>query len=202
MYVPELKIYPKKITCISGKSGSGKTTLLKLLNQIISHDEGWIYYGNKPIEEYDPINLRRQVTMLPQRPLIIQGTVKENLNLGLIAAEKEPENNNTLKEILNYVKLDKPLDANAESLSGGEKQRIGLARLLLLDPDILLLDEPTSAIDEELENDIIDNLVKCVREKLKTIVMVSHRNEIVNKIADNTLIIKEGHVYEQIKQER
>jgi len=134
--IDKLQIPETKITCIIGESGSGKTTLLRLLNNLISPDEGSIFYKGRNIEDIDPIQLRREVVMLPQNPTVFSGSVKDNLLIGLEFAEKDKVRDEVLSEILRLAQLDKPLSTIASTLSGGEKQRLALARIMLLEPEV------------------------------------------------------------------
>lgn len=165
--IRELNIPSHKVTCIVGQSGSGKTTLLRLLNKIISYDEGEILYSDKSLKTIDSTKLRREVIMLPQIPIMFNGNVKENLLIGLKFSEKPLVPDEILYEILEFVQLDKELSESVEKLSGGEKQKLCLARALLLNPEVFLLDEPSSALDEDTEHLIISSLVEYTKKIIK-----------------------------------
>lgn len=182
------------ITCITGESGSGKSTLLRLLNQMISPDSGSILFRDRPIEDYDPIALRRTVVMVPQQPVLFGETVRDNLSAGLKFAEKPPTSTALMKDALEQARLFKELDTEAAKLSGGEKQRLSLARALLLNPDVFLLDEPTSALDEGTEDLVIGAFAHAVRDKGKTLVMVTHSKRIAEQYGDLTVEIEQGQV--------
>src|SRR5688572_13102079 len=94
--VPHLEIPEGKVTCIVGRSGSGKTTLLRLLNRMISPDAGTILYRGTPITEIDPVELRRRVVMLPQSPVMFDGTIRDNLLIGLRFSDRPPVDDDTL----------------------------------------------------------------------------------------------------------
>ena len=193
--IENLHIKKNKITCIVGESGSGKTTLLKLFNKLISPDSGKIYYMGKNIKEIDSVELRRQVVMLPQSPAIYEGTVKENLLIGLKFSEKEDTlDDDNLKKILKEVNLNKNLDEDAEKISGGEQQRLALGRIILLDPKVYLLDEPSSALDEETEHLVIEKMVEHVRKTNKTLIMVTHTKRIAKDFADNIIEVNKGKI--------
>ncbi|MCR3956699.1 MAG: ATP-binding cassette domain-containing protein [Gudongella sp.] len=186
--IDRLTIHENLVTSIVGPSGSGKTTFIRLLNKLISPDKGEITYKDKRLMEWDSVELRREVVMLPQQPAIYSGTVKDNLLKGLLYSEREPVSDEVLLEMLESVKLDKDLDDNAELLSGGEKQRLALGRVLLMEPEVLLLDEPSSALDDKTELIIIEEVVEYTRRNNKTLVMVTHSNRIAEDFSD--LIIR------------
>ena len=185
------------MTSIVGESGSGKTTLLRLLNKLISCTSGEILYDNQTLDNLDSIHLRRNVVMLPQAPAIFSGTIKDNLVIGLKFSEKPLIPDDKLLEILKLVNLNKALSDDAEKLSGGEKQRVALGRVIILKPEVLLLDEPSSALDEDTEHMIIEALVHYTKENNKTLVMVTHSKKIANHFSDDIIEIKDGMVINQ-----
>ena len=179
------------VTAILGESGGGKTTLLKLLNQLISQDSGSIKYNDQAIESYHPIELRRQVVMLPQTPAIFPGTLKDNLLIGLKYAEKSLASDGELTHALSLVKLQKQLDREIETFSGGEKQRMALARIILTNAPVMLLDEPTSALDQDTGNFVMERLCELVIEKKKTIIMVTHSRPLAEQYAHELIHMNE-----------
>ncbi|WP_068613162.1 ABC transporter ATP-binding protein [Paenibacillus tuaregi] len=192
--IDHLDIPSGQITCIVGESGSGKTTLLKLLNHLISCDEGEIWVNDVPISECDPIELRRNVVMLTQSPTIFKGSVRDNLQIGLEFSGKPAASEHDLLEALEKVHLRKELDKDAESLSGGEKQRLALARVLLMEPSALLLDEPSSALDEDTAQFVMEKLAEYVRPRQKTMIMVTHSKDLVAAFADHVIEVSKGQV--------
>ena len=193
--IKDLHIEKNKITCIVGESGSGKTTLLKLFNKLISPDKGEIKYMDKNLRDFDSVKLRREVVMLPQSPAIYEGSVKDNLLIGLKFSEKdEVAQEDSLKKILKEVSLNKNLQDNAEKMSGGEQQRLALGRIILLDPNVYLLDEPSSALDEETEYLVIEKMVDHVRKNKKTLIMVTHTKRIAEEFADNIVEVNKGKI--------
>jgi putative ABC transport system ATP-binding protein len=192
--IESLIIPSEKITSILGASGSGKTTLLRHLNKLISPDNGNLFYFDKSLVETDSIELRRKVVMLSQNPAIFPGTIKDNLLLGLKFSEKPLPLESKLDEILKMIKLNKSLNENAENLSGGEKQRLALGRVVLMEPEVFLLDEPSSALDEETANLLIEKLVTYVKATNKTLIMVTHSKAIASKFSDNIIEISNGKV--------
>ena len=191
--LPEAGIPEGKVTCIYGESGAGKTTVLRLLNNLITPDTGSITFKGKNLMDYDPVELRRTVVMLGQNPAMFPGTLGENLQIGRLFAEKEPVSDDQLRAMLEWVQLKKPLQGDVDTLSGGEKQRVALGRVLLMDPEVLLLDEPSSALDEDTEHLVIERLVEWAREKQRTLIMVTHARWVVDTYGDERLELADGH---------
>lgn len=195
--IDDLGIEENKITCIVGPSGSDKSTFVKLLNKMISPDSGKIYYRGQDLDEINSINLRRKVLMANQSPAIYKGTVKDNLLIGLKFSEEPLASDETLEQILSDLKIKKSLNDQVENLSGGEKQRISLGRLLLMDGEVLILDEPSSALDQDTEAFVMDYILSYVRAKNKSLLVVTHSKKLVQDYADALIEIKEGRaIYE------
>ncbi|WP_340030744.1 ABC transporter ATP-binding protein [Bacillus tropicus] len=189
LHIPYLQIQKEKVTCIIGESGSGKSTLLRMLNDLHSPTSGTIEYNGKLISDYLPIQLRRDVVMLGQTPPIFDGTIKDNLLMGLRLSEKPFPNDDILQSALKVVSLEKSLEDNADSLSGGEKQRLAFARIVLMDPPVYLLDEPTSALDSDTERRVMKQFTTLAREKKKTVIFITHSQQLPEEIADDIIEI-------------
>ncbi|MFA7227255.1 MAG: ATP-binding cassette domain-containing protein [Dysgonamonadaceae bacterium] len=199
LYIKKLTIKEKKTTAIVGRSGSGKTTLLKLLNKLISPYGGTIYYRDIPLEAIDAVTLRREVVMMPQTPVIFEGNIRENLLIGLKFSEKKLPPDNKLMDMLHVVGLDKKLDEPAHQLSGGEKQRLALARVMLMEPRVWLLDEPSSALDKDTEDLVMQKVVDFGRRNESSIVFVTHSSPMAWKYAEEMIEIENGEIV-SIKQ--
>lgn len=193
LHIPYLQIQKAKITCIIGESGSGKSTLLRMLNDLQSPTSGTIEYNGKLISDYPPIQLRRDVVMLGQTPPIFDGTIKDNLLMGLRLSEKPFPNDDILQSALKIVSLEKNLEDNADSLSGGEKQRLAFARIVLMDPPVYLLDEPTSALDSDTERRVMKQFTTLAREKKKTVIFITHSQQLPEEIADDIIEISKAN---------
>ena len=186
----------KPITCIVGPSGSGKTTLLRMFNKLNVPDKGSIIYNGNDISKMDTLKLRRQVVMLGQTPVIYSGSIEDNLQVGLSFSKRLPASISAMKESLARVELDKCLSDGCGKLSGGEKQRLCLARVMLMDAETYLLDEPSAALDKETEQFIIDNLSRFVLENHKQLVIITHSEQIAEKFSDSIIRIENGKVTE------
>ena len=192
--IDDLKIELGKVTCITGPSGSGKSTFLRLINKLISPDSGVIALDGENIANIDSVKYRRRVPMLSQSPVTFPGTIRDNLLIGRKFQGKDSLNDDKLLQALKAVSLEEPLDKNIENLSGGEQQRVSIARLMLLDSEIYLLDEPSSALDDITEDFVIKSMVDMARDENKTIIYVTHSNSMAKKYSDSVINIVDGRV--------
>ena len=179
-----------------GKSGSGKTTLLRILSGLQSQTSGAFYFKEGEVDESNVQGLRQKATMIFQNPIFMHGDVRTNLTYGLrirgISEEIIDEKVDEVLEIVSLIGFD---DRDARSLSGGEQQRVALARALILDPEVLLLDEPTSNLDPVNSRIITDILV---RESLvRTVIIASHDLDQVKRVAEHIIFLEEGVVSEE-----
>ena len=178
-------------TAIVGPSGSGKSTLLRLLNRLADPDRGEISYCGRPLVEYDPLALRRQISLVPQLPALLEGSVESNLRYAANLATKELDNG----RCLDLAGLD-PAFATRDvaKLSVGEQQRVMLARALAQDPAVLLLDEPTSALDHAARDAVEATLAALQQELDISLVLVSHDPEQARRLAERAVRLSAGRV--------
>lgn len=191
--IPSLTISDGSITTLIGPSGSGKTTILKLLNKMLSPTEGNILFYGRRMDEIDSVAHRRQVTMLSQTPAMFDGNIKDNLIAGLRFQKREIPDDTALTEMLDKVRLKKDLNGSVLTLSGGEKQRLALGRVLLLDPKVCLLDEPSSALDETTAEAVIDMIVRYAKDENKPLVMVTHSKAVAERYSDDIIEVFQGN---------
>ena len=192
--IDDLKIELGKVTCITGPSGSGKSTFLRLINKLISPDSGIIALNGENIASINSVSYRRRVPMLSQSPVTFPGTIRDNLLIGRKFQGKKTLSDDKLLAALKAVSLDEPLDKDIENLSGGEQQRVSIARLMLLDSEVYLLDEPSSALDDITEDFVIKSMVDMARDENKTIIYVTHSNSMADKYSDRVINIVDGRV--------
>jgi len=177
------------ITVVSGPSGAGKTTLLRLCNRLEVPDTGRVCYRGQPLDELDPLALRRRVGMVFQRPTPFPGTVADNL-----AVARPDAGTGELGTALERVALDPGLlGQEARTLSGGELQRMCLARTLVTGPETLLLDEPTSALDEQPKL-VFENAARDLAAQGVTIIWVTHDDAQAARVADRIYQLRDGHL--------
>lgn len=183
----ERLLLSQPICCIVGASGSGKTTLLRHLNRLYVPDEGEILYNGTNLGDFDPVQLRRRIVMLGQSPVIYDGTIADNLQVGLLFSQKKPARSEDLRKILQQVGLRKSPKDYCDRLSGGEKQRLCLARVLLMDAEVYLMDEPSAALDHDTELFIMKNLATHVLKQNKQLIMVTHSEQLSGMYADSCI---------------
>ena len=177
------------ITVVAGPSGAGKTTLLRLCNRLEVPDTGTVCYRGRPLDELDPLALRRRVGMVFQRPIPFPGSVADNL-----AVARPDAGGEELTALLRRVALDPGLlGREARTLSGGELQRMCLARTLVTQPETLLLDEPTSALDEQPKR-VFENTARDLAAQGITLVWITHDDTQARRVADRIYQLRDGHL--------
>ena len=177
------------ITVVAGPSGAGKTTLLRLCNRLEIPDQGVVSYHGQPLDDLDPLVLRRRVGMVFQRPTPFPGTVADNL-----AVAHPTAGAGELTTALARVALDPALlTQEARTLSGGELQRMCLARTLVTKPETLLLDEPTSALDEQPKQ-VFETTARDLATQGITLIWVTHDAAQAHRVADRIYYLRDGHL--------
>lgn len=198
-------IYDGEIVVLIGPSGCGKTTTLKMINRLIEPTAGEILINGENIMEKDPIALRRSMGyVIQQTGLFPHMTVRQNIEV-IPRLEKRPaqEISRRTMALMEMVGLDPAqyLDRYPIQLSGGQLQRIGVARAFATDPDIILMDEPFSALDPITRSGLQDSLVSLQSKMKKTIVFVTHDMDEAVKIADRICIMYQGDILQYDKPE-
>lgn len=182
-----LEIPATGITTLVGPSGSGKSTLLRLCNRLEVPTRGRVFYRGRDLSLLEPLELRRQVGMVFQRPVLFAGSVRDNL----VEADGDADGG-VLTEALERAALDGSfLDRPANELSGGEAQRVCLARALIAQPDVLVMDEPTSSLDGPAVSRL-EQLGRRLAGDGMPIVWVTHDLGQVERIADQIAILMKG----------
>ncbi|MFZ3166656.1 MAG: ATP-binding cassette domain-containing protein [Candidatus Methanoperedens sp.] len=187
----DLKVNKGELVTIMGASGSGKSTLLRLINRLSEIDSGIILLNGNDIRSHVPMELRRKIGMVFQVPIVFKGSVRDNLAFGI----KLWGGNTVIKTLSRDAGIPEDLlDADAGQLSIGEKQRVCIARALANQPEILLLDEPTSSLDAVSAQRIEKLLLGMQKERDLTILWVTHEKEQVERIGGRRLIIRDGRL--------
>jgi putative ABC transport system ATP-binding protein len=182
-----------EVLAIVGSSGSGKTSLLRLLNRLDEPTSGTVYVEGVDYKQIPPRELRRKLGMVTQRPYLFPGTVEENLRFGPLQ-RGEKLSSESINALLIRVGLEGYASRNVANLSGGEAQRVSVARTLANSPILLLLDEPTSALDEASKIGIEDLLRSIVKGQGLTCILVTHDVAQASRLAGRALLIQQGHI--------
>lgn len=197
LQVVELDIYKGEIFGLVGPSGAGKSTLLRLLNFLEAPSQGSITYKGRQfdVDNQMPLSLRRQVTTVFQRPMLLNRSVKANVSYGLRLRGGNHAEDGAL-QALEQVRLGDLADQQARTLSGGEAQRVALARAIVLQPEVLLLDEPTANLDP-YNVALIEEIVRDLHAKQgTTIVLVTHNVFQARRLAQRVGLLLEGQIVE------
>lgn len=193
-----LNIDSGDLVVLIGSSGCGKTTLLKMINRLIETTSGEILVNGKNIKEEDPIKLRRSIGyVIQQTGLFPHMTVKENIEIiPKLIGKADGVIEKKTNELLNMVGLDPEQfsDRYPVELSGGQQQRVGVARAFATDAEIILMDEPFSALDPITRTELQEELFNIQKEYKKTIVFVTHDMDEALNLADKICILKEGEI--------
>ncbi len=195
------ELQSKEITTVIGPSGAGKSSLLLLLNRLEEPQEGRIFYKGTDIQEFPVTKLRREIGMVFQSAYLFDGTTEENIEYGpKLCGEWEP---GETKRLLELVELPQSyITREVSTLSGGEQQRVALARTLANKPSVLLLDEATSALDIKTVEHIEALLFKLKEERGLTIMMVTHNLRQAERMGNQTIFIKDGQLIEKGNTEK
>ncbi len=199
------KISAGEKVAILGKMGSGKSTIARLLSGLYEPDVGSILIDGVDLRQIDTSDLRRNVGFMLQDTWLFSGTVKENIQMGFVQySDEHVLNVSTISGVDEFVRqnpagYDLEIKERGEGLSGGQRQSINLARSLLHNPELLILDEPTSSMDTASEKQVLENLIKWAENK--TLVAITHRNTIL-KIASRAIIIDKGVIIADDKPEK
>ncbi len=178
-------------TAVVGSSGAGKSTLLRLLNRLADPVGGEIRFRDRPLRELEVLALRREVALVPQLPALLEGSVADNVAFGSRLAGREPDT----ARALSLAGLDAGFaERGGAELSVGEQQRVMLARALALEPRVLLLDEPTAALDARTRAGIERTLGE-LRERLDlSLVLVTHDPDQARRLGDRIVTVADGRV--------
>ncbi len=178
-----------EVFSVVGPSGAGKSTLLRTINRLLEPTAGNIFLDGAPIEEIDPLELRRRIGMVFQLPALFGDTVEDTVLYGVRLTGKRAD----VEHLLGLAGLAPSLASrNPQSLSVGQQQRVSIARALALEPEVLLMDEPTSALDQAARQRIEDLIGQLNKELGLTTVVVSHALDQVERLADRVVLLVDG----------
>ncbi|WP_434659934.1 iron efflux ABC transporter ATP-binding subunit FetA [Klebsiella sp. MISC125] len=197
-----LQLRAGEFKLITGPSGCGKSTLLKIIASLLSPTSGRIFFEGKDINTLSPETYRQQVSYCAQTPALFGDSVYDNLVFPWQIRNKQPDQKALVADLLRFGLAENTLEKSINELSGGEKQRVSLIRNLQFLPQVLLLDEITSALDESNKNNVNDIIHRYVTEKNIAVLWVTHdQNEIAHADEVITLQPAAGKAQE-VKNER
>ena len=199
--IQQLSIQESGIICLIGPSGCGKTTTLKMINRLVEPDEGFVEINGLKSHDCPPVQWRRQIGYVIQKiGLFPHFTVSENISLLSYVLKREEDF--ILKrttELLELVGLNpsRYKDCYPIELSGGEQQRVGIARALMEDPPLLLMDEPFGALDPITGSRLMKEFIKLNQKLKKTILMVTHDINSAFKMGDRVVLMRKGSIVQE-----
>lgn len=188
-----LTVESGEIIAIIGPSGAGKSSFLRLLNRLDEPTGGTVYVDGTDYRDRDPQALRRQIGFVAQQPALRSGSVTDNVALGAVVRD-ESIDHDRVASLLTRVGLDGYADQSVEDLSGGEAQRVAVARALYLDPDVVLLDEPTAHLDDTSEARVESLLSDLLSERGLTCLIVTHDTRQARRLGDRIIELENGRL--------
>jgi len=202
--VDNLNFQEGKIYAIVGPNGSGKTTLLNILNLLEKPDEGQIFFYDQEItnkSNSDTLEIRRRMTLVNQDPFLFHSTVYDNIAYGLkIRSIPSKVQKSRIRSALNIVGLSGFKDRKANQLSGGEAQRVVIARALVIEPEVLFLDELTANIDQK-HIDVVERIIKKIKKEIKTtVIFTTHDLSQAYRLADEVISLLDGKIIKQVPE--
>lgn len=192
-----LEIEKQKIYTLIGANGAGKTTLLNLLAFLDRPTTGQLKFcGQRVITRSQQLlDLRRRVVLVDQYPILFTAPVWKNVEFGLkVRGVSKKIREQRVREVLELVGMEEFYLADAHKLSGGESKRVALARALVIEPEVLLCDEPTANVDEENQEIILRILERINTEKQTSIILATHYLAQSRRLADHTLVLEHGRL--------
>jgi tungstate transport system ATP-binding protein len=199
-----LDFQESKIYSIVGPNGSGKTTLLNILNLLMRPEEGQIFFHDQEIINHSKVKIleiRRKMTLVDQDPFLFNTTIYNNIAYGLkVRSIPYIIQQRKIKNALDMVGLSGFEDRKVDQLSGGEAQRVVIARALVIEPEILFLDEPTTSIDQKYIAKV-EKIIKKIRKELKTtVIFTTHDLSQAYRLADEVISLLEGKIIKQVPE--
>ncbi|MGE5378557.1 MAG: ATP-binding cassette domain-containing protein, partial [Bacteroidota bacterium] len=190
LQVDALDIQRGETLTVVGPNGAGKSTLLLALARLLKLSRGEIRYGGKSLKQLDELEYRRKISFVFQAPLLMDMTVEQNIALGLkFRGTPKAETHARVGEWMRQLGVDSLAKRRASQLSGGEAQRVSLARAFVLEPELLLLDEPFSALDPPTRAKLIQDLYDLLAGTHRTAVFVTHNLSEAAKLSHRIAVI-------------
>lgn len=191
--VNSLDIQRGETLTVVGPNGAGKSTLLLALARLLKPSRGEIVYDGKPLKQWDELEYRRRISFVFQSPLLMDMTVEQNVSLGLkFRGTPKEETRERVGKWMKQLGVESLAKRRAGQLSGGEAQRVSLARAFVLEPELLLLDEPFAALDPPTHAKLLDDLSALLKEDHRTAVFVTHNLSEATKLSHRIGVVVGG----------
>ena len=198
--ISQIEVRGGEILSVLGPNGAGKSTLLRVLAMLQTPDSGAIRFLGQSGSAAEKL-MRRHSAFVFQRPHLWAGTVRSNIELGLRLRSQESEQRRLLAEAAAQLGIDDLLDRDARALSGGEAQRVAVARAMALDPDVLFLDEPASNLDAMARSALIEDLEHVARDGSHATVLATHDRADAFSLADRVIVMRDGRIVQSGRPE-
>jgi len=193
--VQSLSIARGETLAVVGPNGAGKSTLLFALAGLLKPATGEIRFNGKPLNQWDALEYRRKIAFVFQAPLLMDMTVEQNVALGLkFRSTPIEETRARVRKWMKYLDIDSLAKRRASQLSGGEAQRVSLARAFVLEPELLLLDEPFSALDPPTRAKLLEDLSALLSKDNLTAVFVTHNLNEAAQMSHQVAVVLDGKV--------
>ena len=193
--IHSLSVKTGEVLAIVGPNGAGKSTLFLVLARLLRADKGQIFFQGRPLESFQDLEYRRQIALVLQEPLLMDIPVYENAALGLkFRRTPRAEIEQCVDRWLDRLGVAHLSNRPARKLSGGEAQRVSLARAFVLQPDLLLLDEPFTALDAPTRIRILEDLKSLLAETRTTTIFITHDLQEARKLATRMAVILDGRI--------
>ncbi len=193
LYIDSLDVQRGETLTIVGPNGAGKSTLLLVLARLLRPSRGDILYDGKSLKQWDELEYRRRISFVFQSPLLMDMTVEQNVALGLkFRGTPKEETRERVEKWMKQLGVESLSKRRAGQLSGGEAQRVSLARAFVLEPELLLLDEPFAALDPPTHAKLLDDLSALLREDHRTAVFVTHNLNEATKLSHRIAVMIAG----------
>lgn len=195
LFVDNFRLYNGEVLAIIGPNGAGKSTFLLSISKLLKPSAGAILFRDQPVDGIKDLEYRRKIALVLQEPLLLDTTVYENIAVGLKYRKvAKPEREMLISDWLSRLNITHLKDRPASQLSGGQAQRVSLARALVLNPEILLLDEPFRALDVPSRNLLLQDLRRVLTETGITTLYITHDQERALFLGDRVAVLLDGNL--------
>ena len=193
--VPSLDVRKKEVLALVGPNGAGKTTLMLVIARLLKPEAGNILFDSRTLSQWKPLEYRRRISFVFQAPLLLDMTVAENIAIGLkFRGLRKEAIRVRVGHWLEELGIESLSSRRAGELSGGEAQRVSLARAFVLEPELILLDEPFSALDPPSRARLLEDLTALLKTGSRTAIIVTHNLKDAAKLGDRVAVVVGGRL--------